>query len=180
MECKGRRTMKCCVSPVRPEVPTSTSTSSPSWLVHSWSVCWGGASQHYSRPVEFPGGRKSSSGSSPHIKMTKQRKTPQKKLLRWSQMRGQRCMRAVVDEGGNESQGCSAGPRWMVWRALSGISYRHAVNHSLYFFPVLCTVLGATAKLKLWCFFLLWLKVSMFVDVFAQFYDSLAPWDLLK
>lgn len=58
---------------LRPEEPTSTSPPPP-WLVHSWSVCWAGASQHYSRPVEFPGGGKSSSGSGPHIKMTKQRK----------------------------------------------------------------------------------------------------------
>lgn len=48
--------------PVRPEEPTSTSASSPPWLVHSWSVCWGGASQHYSRPVEFPGGGRAAPG----------------------------------------------------------------------------------------------------------------------
>lgn len=54
MECKGRRTMKRCVSPVRPEEPTSTSSS---LLVGTFliSLLRRSLSQHYSRPEEFPG-----------------------------------------------------------------------------------------------------------------------------
>lgn len=143
--------------PVRPEEPTSTSTiststSSSSPLVGTFLISlprWS-LSQHYSRPVEFPGGgRASSSGSRPHIKMTKQRNPPPK-TTRWSQMRGRKTHEGSRRGGGNESQGS----RWMVRRALSGISYRHTVNHSSHFFPVLRTVQGETTKLQLWCFFL--------------------------
>lgn len=84
--------------------------------------------------------------------MTKQRKIPEPQdEVKWEV--GRR-MRAVVDEGGNESQGCSAGPWWMAGWALSGISYRHTVNHSPCFFPALRAVWATTTKLKLWCFFL--------------------------
>lgn len=69
----------------------------------------------------------------------------------------------------------------MIQRALSGISHRHAVNHSPHFFPVLRAVQGETTKLQLWCFFfLLGLKLSMLSDVIAQFYGFSAPRDLLK
>lgn len=70
----------------------------------------------------------------------------------------------------------------MVRRALSGISYRHTVNHSPNFFPVLPAVRGGKPQ-NFNCgvfFFFLGLKVSMFSDVFTQFYDSSAPRDLLK
>lgn len=178
MECKGRRTMKRCVSLRGAHLHLHLLFLSP-WLVHSWSVCWGGASPNITPDLWNSQGGKSSSGSSPHIKMAKQRKSPQKPRDEAKWEVGRR-MRAVVDEGGNESQGCCAGPRWMVQRALSGISYRHTVNHSPHFFPVLRAVRRQTTKLQLWCFFLVGLKVSMFSDVLTQFYDSSAPWDLLK
>lgn len=168
--------MKSCVSPHEAVDPTST--SSPPWLVHSWSVCWGGASQHYSRPVEFPVGEEQLRVKTSHKKRLN-KEIPQK-LPGWSQMSGLRCMRAVVDEGGNESQGCSKGPRWMVRRALSRVSYRHTVNHSPHFFPVWRTAWRETTKLQLRCFFLLRLKVSMFHNVFTQFYNSLTLWDPLE
>ena len=82
------------------------------------------------------GRRASSSGSRPHIKMTKQRKPPPKKPRDEVKWEVGRRMRAGVEGGGNESQGS----RWMVRRALSGISYRHTVNHSPHFFPVLRAV----------------------------------------
>lgn len=41
-------------------------------------------------------------------------------------------------------------------------------------------VQGQTTKLQLWWFFLLRLKVSMFGDVFTQFYCSSGPRDPLK
>lgn len=62
MEWKGGRTMKRCVSPARPEEPTSTSAGA--FLI---SLLRRSRSEHYSRPVEFPGltGR-GKAGSSPH------------------------------------------------------------------------------------------------------------------
>lgn len=105
MECKGKRTMKHCAPP--PEEPTSTSTNSSSLLVGTFLISllrrnlptllqtWG-----------IPMGGKSSSGSGPHIKTTKQ--SSQRKQgdeVKWEV--GRR-MRAVVDEGGNESLGRSS------------------------------------------------------------------------
>lgn len=189
MECKGRGTMKCCVSPWGQRSPPLPPPPSPPPLPLGWYIPDQFAEEEppsitadmWNSQGRGGGG---SSRSSPHIKMTKHRtpppqKKPSKKLQRWSQMRGRRRAREV-DGGGNESQGCRAGPRWMVRRALSRISFGHTVNHSAYFFPELCAVQGETTKLQLWCFFLLWSKVSMFSDVFSQFYDSSAPWDLLK
>lgn len=109
MECKGRRTMKRCFH-VKPEKPTST-TSFFSPLVGTFliSLLRRSLSQHYSRPVEFPGG-KNSSGSSPRIRMAKPRKVFKKKEDKAKCGVG-RCMGAVVDGGGNESQVFCLGPR---------------------------------------------------------------------
>lgn len=65
------------------------------------------------------------------------------------------------------------GPRRMVRRALSRTSYRHAVNHSPHFFPVLPAVGRETTRVQLWWLFLLRLKFSMFGDVF--FLSFMAP-----
>lgn len=140
MECKGRRTMKCCVFYC--EEPTSSSSFFPSRLVHSWSVCRGRASPDITPDLwNSQVGVEwwwwwwewwlwwSSSRSSPHVKMVKQRtSTPQHpptpgrknkkqktcwfKCLEWVKCEVGRRVRAVVaDEGGNESQGCRLGAK---------------------------------------------------------------------
>lgn len=142
--------------PVRPVEPTSTSistsTSSSSPLVGTFLISlprWS-LSLHYPRPVEFPGGGKSEQLRVKTSHKNDQTKKTPPKTTRWSQMRGRKTHEGSCRGGGNESQGS----RWMVRRALSGISYRHTVNHSPHFFPVLRAVRGETTKLQMWCFFL--------------------------
>jgi len=79
MECKGRgNNEELCFPPVRPEEPTSTSTSTAS-PPFGWYIPDQFAEEE--APNITPDlwnsqGGKSSSGSSPHIKMTKQRTPP--------------------------------------------------------------------------------------------------------
>ena len=99
--------MKSCVSRARLEEPTST--SSPTRSVHSWSVCRGGASQHYSSPVEFPG-EEEQHHIRLHIKFTEQRIPPlssgwldEVKCWVWDAW-GQMCRKVDMNH-----RGCSAG-----------------------------------------------------------------------
>lgn len=101
-------------SPPLPPPPSPPPPPLPLWLVHSWSVCRGGASQHYSRPVEFPWGVEGgSSGSSPHIKMTKQKKTPPKTTKMKS----------------NERSETRKGSRWR-WKWITGLQSGAKINGS--------------------------------------------------
>lgn len=178
MECKGRRTMKLSVSLWCRRSPPPPPLSFPLVGTFLISLLRRSLPQHYSKPLEFPGWEEQLQVKPSHKNgQTKKKSKKPRDEAKWEV--GRR-MRAVVDGGGNESQGSSAGPRWMVRGALSGISYRHIVNHSPHFFPVLCAVGRETTKLQLWCFFVLRLKDPMFSEVFTQFYDSSAPWDLLK
>lgn len=65
------------------------------------------------------------------------------------------------------------GPRRMVRRALSRTSYRHALNYSPHFFPVLPSVGRGTTRVQLWWLFQLRLKFSMFGDVLV--FSFMAP-----
>lgn len=61
----------------------------------------------------------------------------------------------------------------MARRALSRTSYRHAVNYSPHFFPVLPSVRRETIRVQLWWLFQLGLKFSMFGDVLV--FSFMAP-----
>lgn len=157
MECKGRRTMKRCVSPREAGgahlhlhlhlhllffplgwyIPNQFAEVEPlPTLLQTCGIPRGGGKSEQLRV------------KTSH-KNDQTKKTPPK-TTRWSQMRGRKTHEGSCRGGGNESQGS----RWMVRRALSGISYRHTVNHSPHFFPVLRAVRGETTKLQMWCFFL--------------------------
>lgn len=201
MECKGRRTMKCCVFYC--EEPTSSSSFFASRLVHSWSVCRGRASPDITPDLwNSQVGVEwwwwwwwewwlwwSSSRSSPHVKMVKQRtSTPQHPPTP-----GRKNKKHAASSVSNESnvrlgdawgqllqmkveinhRVAVWGPRRMVCRALSRTSYRHAVNYSPHFFPVLPSFGREPTRVQLWWLFQLRLKFSMFGDVLV--FSFMAP-----
>lgn len=191
MECKGRRTMRCCFfffllwrAHLRLRF---LSLSVGTFLI---SLPRRSFSRHYSRPVEFSGGggvvvvvvkqvqvksshkngeTKNKYTPTPPPSPEKTPKTTNESNERLGEAWGQLLQMKVE----MNHRIAVWGPRRMVCKALSRTSYRHAVNYSPHVFPVLPSVGRETTRVQLWWLFQLGLKFSMFGDVLV--FSFMAP-----